>query len=262
MGSRESSSASKYVPEPSDMRGRYAEARALLDAERFDEATGEFIWLWQHIGEYEPSAVCVRVSFIASALEVLAREHPPARERLVALRDGLTAVVDSGTATSGELQDWAVLCKILHQSERILAWFDRMGPSYVSGPEHRWVMDCCVIPLLKRRERWADVGRLYVEPLGILETLHRLLTDAPSIAAQHPESALAIRASIEQGVLADVATLYASLWAAGRAVDAESVLQGARTFIPGELLERAVVEALEATQRASGARRGRWELAS
>src|ERR1039457_1826720 len=92
--------ALKYEPDPTDMRTRYAEARALLDAGRFDEATAEFIWLWQHIGEYEPSAVCVRVSIIASALDILAREHPPARERLVALRDELTPVIDSGAATS------------------------------------------------------------------------------------------------------------------------------------------------------------------
>ncbi len=251
-----------YEPEPSDMRARYAEAQALLDAGRFDEATAAFIWLWHHIGEHEPSAVCVRISFIASALEILAREHRPACERLVDLRDELTPIVDSGAATSNELQDWAVLCKVVHESERVLEWFDRVGPSYVPGPEHRWVMECCVIPLLKRRARWADVGRLYVEPLRILETLQRMLTDAPSIGAQHPESAFAIRASIEQGVLDDVGVMYAALRAAGREVDAESVLENARRFIPADLLESTVVNALTVAGRVSGERRRRWELAS
>jgi hypothetical protein len=262
MGSLEGSSARMDEPELTDMRARYAEAQALLDAGRFDEATAEFVWLWQHIGEFEPSAVCVRVSIIASALDILAREHPPARERLVALRDELTPVIDSGAATSDELQDWAVLCRVVHQSERVLEWFDRMGPSYVPGPEHRWVMECCVIPQLKRRERWADAGRLYLEPLRILEGLHKMVTDIPSIAALHPEGASTIRASIEEGVLGDVGTMYASLRAAGRDVDAESVLKRARSFIPGELLERAVVDALTATARPSGQSRGRWELAS
>ena len=83
------------------------------------------------------------------------------------------ALVDSGAATPDQLQDWAVLCRVVQESKRVLEWFDRLGPSYVPGPEHQWVMECCVMPLLKMRHRWADVGRLYVEPLRILETMHR-----------------------------------------------------------------------------------------
>jgi hypothetical protein len=260
--SPEGSSAQKHELERLDMRVRYADAQALLTDGRLDEATSELIWLWQHMVTHEPSAAGVRVSFVAAALEFLAREHPPARERLVALRDALAPVIHAGAATSDQLQDWAVLCRVVQESKRVLEWFDRLGPSYVPQPEHRWVMECCVIPMLKRLERWADVGRLYLEPLRILESLHEMLTDIPSIAAQHRGSASSIRASIEQGALGDIATMYACLRAARRDADAASVLEKARKLMPGEPLERAVADALSATGALSGERRSRWELAS
>ena len=58
MGTRllEGSSALKPVSERSDMRARYADAQELLAAGRFDEATAELVWFWQHVVEYEPSA--------------------------------------------------------------------------------------------------------------------------------------------------------------------------------------------------------------
>jgi hypothetical protein len=63
------------------VRARYADAQALLAGGHFDQASTELVWLWKHILDHEPSAVGVRVSFLASMLEVLASKPMPCSRR-------------------------------------------------------------------------------------------------------------------------------------------------------------------------------------
>jgi hypothetical protein len=238
-----------------DVKARYAHAKALLAAGKLDKATTEFVWLWQHMLEHQPSMCGVRVSFMAATLQTLAKKHPPARARFRALRDELNRVVDSGTPDRKQLQDWAVLCKVVGQNNRVLQWFDRTGPNFEPPREHRWVIDCSVIPLLKRQNRWADIGRLYRNrnPLHVVRSASAIVADMPRIVAKHPKSAAEIRKSIERHFLGTVGTLCASLCAASHDIDAQEVFEEARKTMPGERLDKAIMAALKAAR--FGARR-------
>jgi hypothetical protein len=230
--------------DPLDVKARYAQARELLTAGRLEEATTEFVWLWQNMLQHVPSMKGARVSFMASVLRTLAKRHLPARVHFRALRDELTPVVDSGTPSRSQLQDWAVLCNVVGESKRVLRWFDKMGPGAELPREHEWVIECVVIPLLKKRKRWADIGRLYHEPLRVLESKYNVVADIPRLTSRSPESAAEIRKAIEQNFLTTVGTLYASLRAAARDVDARAILEEARKLMPGVALESAIVVAL------------------
>jgi hypothetical protein len=231
-----------------DVKARYAHANALLSVGKLDKATDEFVWLWQHMLEHQPSMCGVRVSFLASVVRTLAKKYPHARARFRALRDELTPIVDSGTPNRSQLQDWAVLCKVVGQNNRVLQWFDRAGPNFEPSREHRWVINCCVIPLLKKRGRWADIGRLYPNPLHVLRSAHAIVADIPMIITKRPKQAAEIRKSIERHFLGTVGTLYASLRAAARDVDAQTVLEEARRMMPGEPLEKVIGTTLKAAR--------------
>jgi hypothetical protein len=90
-----------------EAKRRYAEANEHVAAGRLDDATAQFVWLWQNIVAEGPSLVGVRVSFMANQMQSLARRHPPAREQFLDLREELAPSVDGGAAMPTDLQDWS-----------------------------------------------------------------------------------------------------------------------------------------------------------
>jgi hypothetical protein len=231
--------------EPVDVKLRYARARKLLHDGAFDEATTEFVWLWQHMLEHDMAMVGVRLSFMASLLTTLTAKHPPARERFTALRDSLGILVEAGSSSWMQLQDWAVLSKVLGETDRVVEWFDRQGAGYDLASQSARVMTNQLVPLLQAKGRWADIGRLYSEPLQLVQQQYKMVTDIPRLTAGQPESAAEISRSIEQHFLSRVAELYAALRAAGREADSQVVLDEARRLMPGDALEAAVAGTLK-----------------
>ena len=229
-----------------EAKRRYAEAGEHLAAGRLDEATAEFVWLRQSIVAEGPSLVGVRVSFMANQMQGLAKQHPPAREQFLALRDQLTPSVDAGTATPMDLQDWVVLCDVLDENARVVEWFDRMGPA--ASPVHMKFIEPRLSRLLRAARRWSDMGRLYRDPLRQLRDQTQMLERLPGLTAQRPELAAQRRTNIEQHVVVEVGALHAALRAAGRDADALAVLEEARRLMPGAPLETAVADALKAAR--------------
>ena len=75
--------------DPSNMRERSDYATLLRRAGYFDDATREFLWLWQQdVAQFQP----VRHSFVAGEMATLAARHAPARAAFVALRDAIDPV--------------------------------------------------------------------------------------------------------------------------------------------------------------------------
>jgi len=227
-----------------DVKARYAHAKELSAAGSLDEAAAEYVWLWQNIFPQEPSLVGVRVSFMAMEMQAVARRHPSARERFLALRDELTPLVDAGAATPTQLGDWVVLCDVVDENARVLEWFDRMGPS--ASPIHAKSIELRLSRLLRAEGRWADMGRLYPDPLRQLRDQTQMVDRLPGLTAQRPEHAAQMRANIEQHVVAELSALHAALRAAGRDSEAQAVLEEARKLMSGEQLEIAIADALKA----------------
>jgi hypothetical protein len=159
------------APEP-DARERKKQATELLRGGRLDEALEEYDWLWRNMHHLEPELSGVRVSFMAQEIGKLCEGSAAARARFGAIRDETEKAALSSTETAAREWrfDWIVLNEALGEGERTLAWFD--AEDKVAARE---IIDRCahrLIPLLRERGRWADVGRLFLDPVAEIRSEH------------------------------------------------------------------------------------------
>ncbi len=150
--------------EQADMQQRYMLASQLMRSGKLDEATEEFIWLWENMLEYQPSMYGVRMSFMVSDIEQLITLHPPAKTAFTELRDQLTPPVRNGTADRDQVVDWGHLSRMIGDADALVQWFD----DSMSRPERRadlQLLDDDLIEILADRNRLADAIALYPDPV-------------------------------------------------------------------------------------------------
>lgn len=225
-----------------NMRARNERAKSLLAEKRYDEATEEFLWLWNNMERIEPSMSGVRVSFMAGEMEQLVAAHPPARPRFAALRDQAAATADASPSAAAPRTDWAVLNKVLGDDDRTIAWFDEVkdDPALASVVERLSVF---LEELLKVRGRWADLGRIVRDPLATLDLRHSIVrhTDMPMMRRRLGDEAFAqMRATTAALFRRSAAELVTSLRAAGRNDDAAAVRDKALTLDPSDEMKKAL----------------------
>ena len=206
-----------------DVRARLDRARALSEAERYDEATEEFAWLWENMLAHDRAMSGVRVSFMAGNMEQLAAAHAPARERFEALRNALTVSLGAGTASRADLGDWLVLnIRVLNEDQPVLAWIDRVkdrddGPAALRRQLH--VIDDVLI----RHERWALMGEL-TDPQAELRHARSMLTQGEAMARRDPDRFGGDLVEVHRRMFRDdVALIHAALLAAERDAEAFTI---------------------------------------
>jgi hypothetical protein len=160
---------------------RDSSASMALADQRYDEATKGYLWLWNNIpgfdDAYETGWMGVRRSFLLKPLGSLVSCHPPAHEAFSSLRDASTAGAPAFDLTDwfGPRVDWLLLNQVLGQEDRTLDWFD----SVKADPRYAPVIEHCarlLLQPLKESQRWADIGRLFPNPLAALAELHKFVT--------------------------------------------------------------------------------------
>jgi hypothetical protein len=216
-------------------------ADALLRAGLLEEALAHYDWLWCHAVEVDPEMSGVRVSFMAGRIAELCASLPAARARFAELRDAAAARASTDDREGRQAcVDFVVLNDAIHDDERTLAWLDGLD-----AEKRRALPDGLVrfhlLPLLYERERWLDAGGLIRDPMGdldrILERATRLgigrrdyrAYERHLIIDGRPAEARATR-RLGRGLHADVAAIYRSLAAAGRADEAAAVKEAALRF--------------------------------
>ena len=217
-----------------DMRARNQAAKQLLQDHRYPEATEEFVWLWNNIDRVDPAMGGVRVSFMAGQIEKLVAAHGPARRPFEELRDAAGAAADAGRGSERQRRDWIVLNGILGDEDRTIGWFDRVKADPDAAPALARIARFLLEPL-KRRGRWADVGRLYAEPLEELALHYRAFETAtgPLMQKRLGDERFARLPDVNAKLFrTGAAELVASLRAAGRAADADAVRQEALRLDP------------------------------
>jgi thiol-disulfide isomerase/thioredoxin len=223
-----------------DMNGRLSFARTLLHAGQQDEATDHYVWLWHNMARVEPAMAGVRVSFMAGDIEALAAAHPPARERFARIRDELAAAADAGSAGDARL-DWIVLNKALSEEDRTIAWFDAAkddpsaAPALARASHH-------LVDLLRQRKRWADIGRIYADPVAEIARNHEI-SKPPGLEALEPAMRDQVRIMLSKLFRDGAALLYGCLRAAGRGAEAEAVEREAERLDPSDEMKTALVAA-------------------
>ncbi len=199
-----------------DVHSRYRLARTLLRRDELDEATEEFVWLWDHMLD-EPSMYGVRLSYMVNEMQSLAQRHEPARKAFTKLRDRLNAAIDSGRPGSEELIDWVRLNEVIGDQEATLTWYDRIKgrPSAAAQFER---VDRDLFELLIRHERWADAGAFHADPATVIR--EKIASDEDNALyekerfdeVERRQTAAYRRQSLRE----DASTLYAACLAAGR----------------------------------------------
>ena len=226
-----------------DMEGRLDLADRLLDAGKLDDAAAHYLWLWDNIAKVEPGMSGVRVSFMASSIERLVGAHPPARLRFAAVRDRAGAVADAYPTRVGARVDWVVLNDVLGEQDATLAWFDAVKDGGGAAP----IIEAAaqrLIPLLTQRKRWADIGRVYADPVAELVRQHELMNvpvpdwvDADVMTQVNTMMAVRFRQN--------AALLFQSLRAAGRGDQARALEREASRRDPSAEMRTALRTAVE-----------------
>jgi hypothetical protein len=225
-----------------NMMARNQRAKSLLDEQRYDEATEEFLWLWNNMERVDPGMSGVRVSFMAGEIERLVAEHPRARPRFKELRDRAASAADASPAAAEPRTDWAVLNKVLGDDDMTIAWFDKVKNDPTQAP----VVERLSVFLeqeLQARGRWADIGRLIGDPIAKLELHHSVVrhTDMPMMRRRFGDEAFTrMRETTLTLFRRSVTELVRSLRAAGRHDDAAAVRAKALNLDPTEEMKNAL----------------------
>jgi thioredoxin 1 len=215
------------------VQARHEFARGLMSARRYTEALAEYLWLWNHSLEAEPAWIGVRYSYLLVELTELVGLSEVTRQEFARLRAEAEAKVHAGDLSDSVLADWFALNQVLGEEERSLAWFDRIKDALPSGLEVSRLEQWLGAPL-KSRQRWADLARLYPDPLAVLDRQVRLtremlegLEGEPQ-ALSMPEMLEGMREFAMTSLRELASDLLRSLDAAGRSAEGDQVVSRAR----------------------------------
>jgi hypothetical protein len=226
---------------PVDVSARNSSAAMMLENAKYDEALERYVWLWNNSSRLNPSWRGARLSFVAEKIEALVKVHSRARTEFTCLRNATEAVADLELRTIGPRVDWVVLNQVLEDQERTMAWFNAVK----SSPDADTVIEGVapfIIEPLKTCGRWADIGRLYRDPIAELLHAHHILLDsvAPMRDDSRPETHDVVSEAAWQEFRSIVTVLYVGLVAAGRTSDAMAIRKEALRLDPSKEMERAL----------------------
>jgi thiol-disulfide isomerase/thioredoxin len=215
------------------VQARHELARGLMSARRHEEALAEYLWLWNHSLEAEPGWIGVRYSYLLMELTELVGLSEAARQEFARLRAEAEGEVQAGDLSDSVLADWFALNQVLGEEDRSLSWFDRIKDAPPPGLEvsrlERWLG-----ALLKGRQRWADLARLYPNPLAVLDRQAQLTREmvegleGDPQAMSMPEMLEGMREFARTSLRELASDLIRALDAAGRREEGEQVVSRAR----------------------------------
>jgi hypothetical protein len=240
------------------MQERLSAAQHLVRQGQYDEAIAEFEWLWQNMGHVEPAMNGVRVSLLARYIGKLVDTHPPARVSFTKLRDRAAIRANADHLTSRLRLGWIVLNEILRETEPTLAWFESVKDDerytiLLDRVAHR------LVPLLKSRSRFQDIGRIYKDPVAtLMKTLASFQAPPHIVVDPYPYPAPELSRNLQslmrqrlqtvldrlpKHIIEEAALMVTCLLAAGRIADAEAVEREARRLDPSEAMRAALENA-------------------
>lgn len=205
-------------------RERMELLKTLVRINKLDEATEQYAAFWES-SKNEAGMGGVRGSFLANEMEQLAERHPPAMTKFREIRDALEKTFESDMDRSPQAQaDWIVLNEVVGESNRTLDWFDRIKDK----PGREAVLkrnSFRLQKLLEENERWADLVRLWDDPLRELKQSHAQLVEMSRSVAGGltPEQKKDMEEAQKDNFREKAASMYIGLLAAGRDKDADEL---------------------------------------
>jgi hypothetical protein len=192
---------------------------------RYDEATDEVASIWEHALDFGMRWLGVRHSYVVATISRLVAAHPQAREKFAAIRDGNESQLPEKSA----LRDWVILNDVLGEEERTLAWIERANPGSINVLENLHLFD-----LMVRRQRWAELGRLIVEPETMLERMHGPFDDMVE------KMGIEVVEHLRAHWRTQASCVVHALRAAGRDAEAEASAARAKALDPSPAMQAAL----------------------
>ena len=133
-----------------------------------------------------------------------------------------------------------VLNGLLGQDDRTVAWYETVK----DDPAQPIVAGCAhhLVGLLGERKRWADIGRLYADPLRELANHHRMSEPPPDVEIP-PEMLAPLKTMMAQQFRDAAALLSGCLRAAGRGPEADALEREAVRLDPSDEMKQGLAEA-------------------
>ena len=145
--------------EKMNMRARINFAKSLVRDKKFDQATEEFLWLWQNMLAHDEAIPIYEKHIMANFIGRLIEQYEPAKVAFTKLRDAARKEMDAGSEMREVILDWFTLCKTLGDKNGILAWFDQAKDD-IDYSDVISTMGYQLFDLLVEQRRWADAGLL------------------------------------------------------------------------------------------------------
>jgi hypothetical protein len=117
--------------------------------------------------------------------------------------------------------EWLLLNDALDEADRTVLWFDKLRNSEDSTLLEQFADQ--IYPALYAQQRWADIGILYSDPLGLLRKYFERLEEDKAFAASYDASNEELPAMVDRVFRSKIATLARALLAAGRGAEAQQV---------------------------------------
>ncbi len=216
-------------PGAMEIINRVKNAQTLIKQGDLDAAGEEYLWLWNNMLDVSPASAAIRQSRMLREMSELADHHAPFRTALADHRDALQAALEAGDTDFSLLIDWVSLNQALHEEDRTLAWYDRVKTSPAAGESLKRVASKLRAAMLKHG-RWADLGRLYTNPVDEATRSLRAAEFIPPHVRQHQEAAERQLQSQRKDAGQHVAILYGACLAAQRDEIADAVSKALLQF--------------------------------
>jgi len=175
----------------------------------------------------------VRASFMLAEIVDLCSSHASARTRFAALRDAATPRPEDAL-DSDPLMDWMLLNQIMGEQEKTLEWFDREREGLTAEPKRNRLLETILVPLLIKKQRWADAGAFYADPVSTVKENHEIIETVAGVrpAAMDDATFEDVRRQVVEQFQNTARQVHRYLVAAGRLEDAAKVASAARELDP------------------------------
>jgi thiol-disulfide isomerase/thioredoxin len=201
---------------------------------KLDEAANEYAWLWDNMLTREPRMSGVRTSFMATSMQKLAAQHPPALERFKSLRDAAMERAKAAGRTEeatpadiSAIEDYLALNKIVGDDVRSVEWFRAFRTQPGAKP---------ILPrvsyrleeLLAAQGLWSEMAALYPDPDAKVEFDSRNVDSAREYAKKLPSGqGEELNRQMIELYRETIARMHASLLAAHRGDEAKGAAEAA-----------------------------------
>jgi hypothetical protein len=216
------------------------EAKADTQAGRFEEALAKHVWFHRHALDIEEALYGVRLSFALSYWMDLAEVYPPAKAKLIEIRDETEKQVTTSKEPRDSFHDFESINSALGDENRTIALFTSLDKDNSDLAKEVFDLAC---PDLINAGKIKQFSK-YVDPKDYSRQVEAFRTvvdsDEPEFAKAHTDFA-------QKAFVNEVSTMVALLVLSDRKSEAERIAADAETVFDDKAFAGELEKALDGT---------------